>query len=73
MLSRFFRILVAILMTISPTLPHLFSLPAIPSGQNLNLDERFELVWSDEFDGSKDGTIVDLESHRVVVFKYTTW
>ena len=53
MFSKFFRILVAILMTISPTLPHLFGLPAIPSGQNLNLDERFELVWSDEFEGDK--------------------
>lgn len=37
-----------------------------------NLD-NYIILGYDEFDGSKDGTIVDLESHRVVVFKYTTW
>ncbi len=37
-----------------------------------NLDDYIILGY-DEFDGSKDGTIVDLENHRVVVFKYTTW
>lgn len=37
-----------------------------------NLDDYIILGY-DEFDGSKDGTIVDPESHRVVVFKYVTW
>ena len=50
-LSKFIRVLVAALMAISPSLPGFFSLPSIPKGQNLNLDSRFELVWSDEFDG----------------------
>ncbi len=50
-LSKIIRMLVSVLMIISPTLPHMFSLPAIPSGQDLNLDARFELVWSDEFEG----------------------
>lgn len=45
MFSKYFRILVAILMTISPTLTHLFGLPAIPNGQELQLEERFNLVW----------------------------
>lgn len=52
MLSKIIRFLVAILMTISPSLPHSLSLPAIPQGQELQLDTRFELVWSDEFDGT---------------------
>ncbi len=51
MFSKIIRALVSVLMVISPTLPHLFGLPAIPSGQELELDERFELVWQDEFDG----------------------
>ncbi|MEE1320767.1 MAG: glycoside hydrolase family 16 protein [Acutalibacteraceae bacterium] len=51
--SKIIRILVSALMAISPTLPHMFSLPAIPQGQELKLDSRFELVWSDEFEGDK--------------------
>ena len=50
-LSRIIRAFVAFLMAISPTLPDIFSLPSIPQGQSLDLDSRFELVWSDEFDG----------------------
>lgn len=53
MFSKIIRIVVSVLMTISPTLPHLFGLPAIPSGQELNLNDRFELVWQDEFDGDE--------------------
>lgn len=53
MFAKFFRALVSILMIISPTLPHMFGLPAVPSGQELNLDERFVLTWSDEFDGDE--------------------
>lgn len=53
MFSRFIRLFVAFLMMISPTLPHTFGLPAIPKGQQLDLDNRFELVWSDEFDGTE--------------------
>ena len=51
--TRLMRIFVAVLMAISPSLPHLLDIPAIPKGQELGLDERFELVWSDEFDGNK--------------------
>ncbi len=50
--TRLMRIFVAVLMAISPSLPHLLDIPAIPKGQKLGLEERFELVWSDEFDGN---------------------
>ncbi len=50
-LSKIIRGLVAFLMLISPKLPHMIDLPAIPGGQELELDSRFELVWQDEFDG----------------------
>lgn len=53
MLEKIIRGLVAFLMLISPALPNKLGLPAIPSGQKLNLDDRFELVWSDEFTGDK--------------------
>lgn len=52
MFSKFIYLFVAILMTISPSLPHFLSLPAIPNGQELNLNERFSLVWQDEFEGN---------------------
>ncbi len=51
MFIRIIRILVSVLMAVSPSLPHLLDLPAIPGGQDLELEERFDLVWSDEFDG----------------------
>ena len=51
MLSKIIRALVAVLMVISPNLPQKLSLPAIPNGQDLELESRFELVWEDEFDG----------------------
>ncbi len=53
MFRSIIRILVTLLMLISPTLPHSIDLPAIPSGQALDLEERFELVWNDEFDGTE--------------------
>jgi len=52
-MTRIIRMIVALLMIISPKLPNLLSLPAIPSGQDLNLEERFELKWSDEFESDK--------------------
>ncbi len=51
MLVKIIRALVAVLMVISPALPQKLSLPAIPNGQDLDLDSRFELVWEDEFEG----------------------
>lgn len=51
MLVKIIRALVAVLMVISPALPQKLSLPAIPNGQDLELDTRFELVWEDEFEG----------------------
>lgn len=51
-MTRLIRFLVAILMLISPTLPDKLDLPKIPRGQELNLDERFVLEWSDEFNGN---------------------
>ena len=53
MLTRIIRALVAVLMVISPALPQKLSLPAIPNGQDLDLESRFELVWEDEFEGDK--------------------
>ena len=50
-MSRIIRIIVAVLMLISPSLPQSLSLPAIPRGQDLQLKERFKLVWEDEFNG----------------------
>ena len=52
-MARIIRIIVAILTLISPSLPHSLTLPAIPRGQDLNLEERFKLVWEDNFDGDK--------------------
>lgn len=52
MLSRFIRLFVAMLMVISPSFPHLLSLPAIPKGQKVDMS-KFELVWSDEFEGEE--------------------
>lgn len=51
MMTKIISFLVSILMFISPELPLLLDLPRIPSGQELKLDERFELVWEDEFTG----------------------
>lgn len=53
MLNKLLRTFVAILMMISPSLPGVFSLPALPKGQNIDLENRFELVWSDEFNGTE--------------------
>lgn len=53
MAAKILKFFVAILMFISPELPHLLDLPAIPRGQELKLDERFELVWQDEFEGDE--------------------
>ena len=52
-LSKIIRVLVSVLMMLSPSLPHMLGLPAIPGGQDIELDSRFELVWSDEFEGDK--------------------
>ncbi len=51
MAAKILEFFVAILMFISPELPHLLDLPAIPKGQKLNLEERFTLEWEDEFEG----------------------
>ncbi len=56
MAGRIIKIIVSILMIISPSLPVALSLPQIPSGRDLELDERFELVWSDEFSGDEIDT-----------------
>ena len=52
-LAKIIFSIVSLLMMISPTLPGLLSLPAIPKGQSVDLDSRFELVWSDEFEGTE--------------------
>lgn len=50
MLKRLLRVLIAALTALSPALPHMLGLPNIPNGQRLDPD-KFELVWSDEFNG----------------------
>lgn len=52
MFSSIIRFIVSVLMIFSATLPHSFGLPAIPKGQQINLD-KFDLVWQDEFEGSE--------------------
>lgn len=53
MFRTIIRILVSFLLMISPSLPGLLDLPTPPAGQNLDLDNRFELVWADEFEGTE--------------------
>lgn len=53
MITKIARFFVSLLMLISPSLPHLLALPEIPSGRELNLEERFVLEWEDEFLGDK--------------------
>ena len=50
-MTKLISIFVSILMFISPELPAFLDLPKNPSGQALNLEERFELVWEDDFNG----------------------
>ena len=53
MFRTIIRLLVSFLLMISPNLPAALDLPVPASGQDLNLEERFELVWADEFDGTE--------------------
>ncbi len=53
MFKIFIKAFVALLMVISPSLIQTLTLPAIPKGQELRLEERFTLKWSDEFEGDK--------------------
>ena len=50
MIKKILRLFIALLTAISATLPASLSLAKLPAGQALALD-RFELTWSDEFDG----------------------
>ena len=50
MIKGFLAILIAVLMLISPELPGLLDLGKKPQGETLDMD-KFELVWSDEFNG----------------------
>ena len=52
MLKRIISVLITILLTISPSAPTLFGLPKKAAGQKLDLS-KFELTWSDEFDGDE--------------------
>lgn len=52
MFSKFIRFFVAVLMVIAPNMPHHLGLPAIANGNEVDMS-KFELVWSDEFEGSK--------------------
>lgn len=53
MAARILKVFVAFLSLVSVSLAPALSLPLIPQGQQLRLDERFTLVWSDEFEGEK--------------------
>lgn len=53
MAAKILRVFVAFLMLLSPALPELFDLPKIAKGQELKLEERFELIWEDEFEGEE--------------------
>ena len=53
MFRAIIRVLVALLMFISPSLPGMMDLPVPPSGQSLDLDSRFDLFWQDEFENGR--------------------
>lgn len=48
--SGMFKGLISFLMVIFSSISLLFGLPTLPKGEELDLD-KFELTWSDEFDG----------------------
>ncbi len=52
MIKGFLAVLIAILTLISPELPGLLDLGRHPKGQTIDMD-KFELVWSDEFNGTQ--------------------
>lgn len=52
-MTRFISAVGAVWFFIASLFPGLFNMPETPSGQKLDLDGRFTLVWSDEFDGSE--------------------
>lgn len=52
MLKKFLIVIIAFLTSISPTITEFLSLAKIPSGQELDMS-KFELTWSDEFNGDK--------------------
>lgn len=51
-MKTFLKGFITVLMIISAALPEVFSLGKLPQGKSINLDD-FELVWSDEFDGTE--------------------
>lgn len=53
MIKSILEVLIALLMLISPQLPNKLDLGKPPQGKVINLEEDFELVWKDEFDGDK--------------------
>ena len=53
MAAKILRFFIAILMFFSPSLLELLDLPKIAKGQELQLEERFKLVWEDEFEGER--------------------
>ena len=52
MLNKLVYWFLVVLTTISPSLVQFLNLPQIPRGQTLDMS-KFELVWSDEFDGDE--------------------
>ena len=52
MFKSVISVLITLLMLLSPNLPGTFSLGKHPKGDTINLD-KFDLVWSDEFDGNE--------------------
>lgn len=51
-MQRLISIIGAIFFSFASVFPGLFDLPKTPSGQKLDLENRFNLVWSDEFNGN---------------------
>lgn len=52
-MTKFISVIGAILFFFASLTPELWHLPKTPSGQDLDLENRFELTWADEFDGDK--------------------
>lgn len=53
MIKALLEIFIALLMLINPQIPDALDLGKIPHGKEINLEEDFELVWCDEFNGTE--------------------
>lgn len=53
MLKSILAAIISLLMLINPELPGMLDLGKMPQGKQINIEEDFVLMWSDEFDGEE--------------------